>query len=241
MRWRPGSDTAAAAPGVTQGCFSKLSQPIRWSSVWGLDASAMPGCTCHFQCHPGPPCCAPASAHPAPTCHAALCHRWRKTLCSCLPATCSERCTRSRRAGGAGVGGGMGLPSWPLNAAEALDVPLCSWSEERRWLARILPPRAHPLPRRPADAARAAPAVNAVPAVVPALQSHDQESFDLDEEEPNLEPAWPHLQVGAAPSGPGHRAGSTVALPAQRPWLRVALGCTAPLSAQRTWLPSAGP
>lgn len=32
----------------------------------------------------------------------------------------------------------------------------------------------------------------------PALQSHDQESFDLDEEEPNLEPAWPHLQVGAA-------------------------------------------
>ncbi|KAL4427462.1 hypothetical protein ABPG77_000751 [Micractinium sp. CCAP 211/92] len=27
------------------------------------------------------------------------------------------------------------------------------------------------------------------------LKSHDQESFDLDEEEPNLEPAWPHLQI----------------------------------------------
>lgn len=27
------------------------------------------------------------------------------------------------------------------------------------------------------------------------LKSSDAESFDLDEEEPNLEPAWPHLQV----------------------------------------------
>ena len=27
------------------------------------------------------------------------------------------------------------------------------------------------------------------------LKSHDQESFDAEEEEPNLEPAWPHLQV----------------------------------------------
>lgn len=27
------------------------------------------------------------------------------------------------------------------------------------------------------------------------LKSHDAESFDMDEEEPNLEPAWPHLQV----------------------------------------------
>jgi serine/threonine-protein phosphatase 2A regulatory subunit B' len=27
------------------------------------------------------------------------------------------------------------------------------------------------------------------------LKSHDQESFDAEEEEPNLEPAWLHLQV----------------------------------------------
>lgn len=27
------------------------------------------------------------------------------------------------------------------------------------------------------------------------LKAHDAESFDLDEEEPNLEPAWPHLQI----------------------------------------------
>ncbi|KAL4856778.1 Serine/threonine protein phosphatase 2A regulatory subunit B' eta isoform [Chlorella vulgaris] len=27
------------------------------------------------------------------------------------------------------------------------------------------------------------------------LKSHDAESFDMDEEEPNLEPAWPHLQI----------------------------------------------
>ena len=29
------------------------------------------------------------------------------------------------------------------------------------------------------------------------LRAHDAESFDLDEEEPALEPAWPHLQVRA--------------------------------------------
>lgn len=39
-----------------------------------------------------------------------------------------------------------------------------------------------------------------------ALQAHDQESFDLDEEEPNLEPAWPHLQVSSAPWAMGHGA-----------------------------------
>ncbi len=30
---------------------------------------------------------------------------------------------------------------------------------------------------------------------LPPSQSHNQESYDMDEEEPNLDPAWPHLQV----------------------------------------------
>lgn len=37
---------------------------------------------------------------------------------------------------------------------------------------------------------------------LPPSQGHGQESYDLDEEEPNLDPAWPHLQVGA-PGGWG--------------------------------------
>jgi hypothetical protein len=28
------------------------------------------------------------------------------------------------------------------------------------------------------------------------LAAHGADSYDLDEEEPHLEPAWPHLQVG---------------------------------------------
>ena len=41
------------------------------------------------------------------------------------------------------------------------------------------------------------------------LKAHDQDSFDMDEEEPNLEPAWPHLQVGAC-GWAGGWAGRTV-------------------------------
>jgi Protein phosphatase 2A regulatory B subunit (B56 family) len=32
---------------------------------------------------------------------------------------------------------------------------------------------------------------------LPPGKGHDQENYDPDEEEPSLEPAWPHLQVGA--------------------------------------------
>ena len=33
---------------------------------------------------------------------------------------------------------------------------------------------------------------------LPATKSHDQDNLDPDEEEPTLEPAWPHLQVSPA-------------------------------------------
>ncbi len=33
---------------------------------------------------------------------------------------------------------------------------------------------------------------------LPPTQMHGQESYDMDEEEPNLDPAWPHLQVCVA-------------------------------------------
>lgn len=48
------------------------------------------------------------------------------------------------------------------------------------------------------------------------LKGHDAESFDLDEEEPALEPAWPHLQVGGWVGAPGPGGG--------RRWVRAERG-----------------
>ena len=44
---------------------------------------------------------------------------------------------------------------------------------------------------------------------LPPSKGGDQENYDPDEEEPSLEPTWPHLQVSPAPfnggySTPGH-------------------------------------
>ncbi len=39
--------------------------------------------------------------------------------------------------------------------------------------------------------------INNVFRALPPTRSGDQESYDMDEEEPNLEPSWPHLQVRA--------------------------------------------
>ena len=41
---------------------------------------------------------------------------------------------------------------------------------------------------------------------LPPTRSHDQDNLDPDEEEPALEPAWPHLQVQPSPCAHTHRA-----------------------------------
>ena len=50
---------------------------------------------------------------------------------------------------------------------------------------------------------------------LPPSQGHGQESYDMDEEEPNLDPAWPHLQVRGRRAA-GRAAGWCCAAPAQR-------------------------